>query len=65
MVLGVNAVLYYSNDILSHVLPDAAAYVSLGITVVNVIMTLPPIYLIEVWNATHQISYINPFIYFS
>ncbi|KAF8510220.1 general substrate transporter [Hysterangium stoloniferum] len=46
-ISGVNAVLYYSNDILSRVLPDAAAYVSLGITVVNAIMTFPPIYLIE------------------
>ncbi|KIJ29886.1 hypothetical protein M422DRAFT_36797 [Sphaerobolus stellatus SS14] len=44
---GVNAVLYYSNGILSGVLPQAAAYVSLGITVVNALMTFPPIYLIE------------------
>jgi len=46
-ISGVNAVLYYSNDILSRAIPDAAAYVSLGITVVNAIMTFPPIYLIE------------------
>lgn len=41
-------VLYYSNDILSKALPDVGPYVSLGITVVNVIMTFPPIFLIEV-----------------
>ncbi|CAL1703957.1 unnamed protein product [Somion occarium] len=44
---GVNAVLYYSNDILSKALPDFGPYVSLGITIVNVIMTFPPIFLIE------------------
>ncbi|KAI0075467.1 general substrate transporter [Panus rudis PR-1116 ss-1] len=44
---GVNAVLYYSNDILSKALPDLGPYVSLGITVINVIMTFPPIFLIE------------------
>ncbi|KAH8102879.1 general substrate transporter [Cristinia sonorae] len=44
---GVNAVLYYSNDILSKSLPDLGPYVSLGITIVNVIMTFPPIFLIE------------------
>ncbi|KAF8502449.1 general substrate transporter [Gautieria morchelliformis] len=46
-ISGINAVLYYSNDILSRVMPDAAAYVSLGVTVINVLMTFPPIYLIE------------------
>lgn len=40
--------LYYSNDILSKSLPDFAPYVSLGITIVNVLMTFPPIILIEV-----------------
>ncbi|EKM82840.1 hypothetical protein AGABI1DRAFT_97790 [Agaricus bisporus var. burnettii JB137-S8] len=40
-------VLYYSNEILSKSLPDLGPYVSLGITVVNVIMTFPPIFLIE------------------
>ncbi|KAF7322678.1 25S rRNA adenine-N(1) methyltransferase [Mycena chlorophos] len=44
---GINAVLYYSNAILSKSLPDFGPYVSLGITVVNVIMTFPPIILIE------------------
>ncbi|KAF8589928.1 general substrate transporter [Ramaria rubella] len=44
---GINAVIYYSNDILSRVLPEAAAYVSLGVTVINVFMTFLPIYLIE------------------
>jgi len=45
---GINAVLYYSNDILSKSLPDLGPYVSVGITVINVIMTFPPIVLIEV-----------------
>lgn len=45
---GINAILYYSNDILSKSLPDLAAYISLGVTIVNVIMTFPPIFLIEV-----------------
>lgn len=40
-------VLYYSNDILSKSLPDFGPYISLGITIVNVIMTFPPIILIE------------------
>jgi hypothetical protein len=42
------AVLYYSNDILSKSLPELGPYVSLGITIVNVAMTFPPIFLIEV-----------------
>lgn len=40
-------VLYYSNEILSKSLPEWGPYVSLGITVVNVVMTFPPIILIE------------------
>ncbi|GJJ12465.1 hypothetical protein Clacol_006707 [Clathrus columnatus] len=44
---GVNAVLYYSNNIFAGIIPNAAAYVSLGITVVNALMTFPPIYLVE------------------
>ncbi|TBU28924.1 general substrate transporter [Dichomitus squalens] len=44
---GVNAVLYYSNDILSKTLPEIGPYVSLGITVVNVFMTFAPIILID------------------
>ncbi|KAJ3842779.1 general substrate transporter [Lentinula raphanica] len=44
---GINAVLYYSNDILSQALPELGKFVSLGITIVNVIMTFPPIFLIE------------------
>ncbi|KAI9567252.1 general substrate transporter [Boletus coccyginus] len=41
------SVLYYSNNILSKSLPELAAYVSLGISVVNFLMTLPLIFLIE------------------
>ncbi|KAI6036783.1 general substrate transporter, partial [Pisolithus microcarpus] len=44
---GINAVLYYSNAILSRALPALAPYVSLAITVVNFLMTFPPIFLIE------------------
>ncbi|EGN96140.1 hypothetical protein SERLA73DRAFT_170556 [Serpula lacrymans var. lacrymans S7.3] len=44
---GINAVLYYSNDILSKSLPEVGPYVSLGITVMNALMTFPPIFLIE------------------
>ncbi|OBZ75225.1 hypothetical protein A0H81_04625 [Grifola frondosa] len=44
---GINAVLYYSNEILSKSLPDFGPYVSLGITVVNVLMTAAPIFLID------------------
>ncbi|KAI6150920.1 general substrate transporter [Pisolithus tinctorius] len=44
---GINAVLYYSNAILSRALPALAPYVSLVITVVNFLMTFPPIFLIE------------------
>lgn len=44
---GINAVMYYSTGILSRALPDAASYVSLGVAVINVIMTFPPIFLIE------------------
>ncbi|KXN90498.1 hypothetical protein AN958_04170 [Leucoagaricus sp. SymC.cos] len=39
--------LYYSNEILSKSLPKWGPYVSLGITIVNVIMTFPPIIFIE------------------
>ncbi|KAI6109962.1 general substrate transporter [Pisolithus sp. B1] len=41
------SVLYYSNAILSRALPALAPYVSLAITVVNFLMTFPPIFLIE------------------
>ena len=44
---GINAVLYYSNAILGKTLPSLGPYVSLAITVVNVAMTFPPIFLIE------------------
>jgi len=46
-ISGINAVLYYSNDILSKALPDLGPYISLLITVVNAAMTFPPIFLIE------------------
>ena len=40
--------LYYSNDILAKSLPKLGAYISLGVTVINVVMTFPPVILIEV-----------------
>ncbi|KAI9509950.1 general substrate transporter [Russula earlei] len=46
-ISGINAILYYSNDIFSRVLSDAGPYVSLGITLVNILMTFPPIFLID------------------
>ena len=45
--LGINAVMYYSTDILSAALPSAGAYVSLGVAVINLLMTIPPIFTIE------------------
>lgn len=47
---GINAVLYYSNDIFKKSFPEQGPYVSIGITVFNVIMTFPPIVLIERWG---------------
>lgn len=47
-------VLYYSNNILSKSLPELAPYVSLGISVVNFLMTFPPIFLIEVHNSSNN-----------
>ncbi|KAG0145100.1 hypothetical protein CROQUDRAFT_659026 [Cronartium quercuum f. sp. fusiforme G11] len=44
---GVNAVLYYSTSIMKSVLPTQAAYISLFITFINVLMTFPPIFLID------------------
>jgi len=44
---GINAVLYYSNNILAKSFPNLGPYISLGVTVVNVLMTFPPIILIE------------------
>lgn len=48
-ILTLVSVMYYSNDILSRVVPrEAAAYTSLGITVLNAIMTFPAIFLVDV-----------------
>lgn len=44
---GVNAILYYSTGILAGVLHGAARYVGVGITVVNGVMSLPPLFLID------------------
>jgi hypothetical protein len=48
-------VLYYSNDILSKSLPELGPYISLAITVVNVIMTFPTVFLIEVFPLLQRI----------
>lgn len=46
---GVNAVLFYSTPVLSSVLKGAGAGVlSVGITVVNALMTLPAVALVDV-----------------
>ena len=45
---SVSLVLYYSNDILSKALPDWGPWISVGITVVNFLMTFAPIVLIDV-----------------
>jgi len=39
--------MFYSTDILSAALPNAGAYVSLGVAVINLLMTIPPIFAIE------------------
>lgn len=52
-IVLISQVLYYSNNILSHVLSDSGAYVSLGITIVNTLMTFPPIFLIDVSCTRH------------
>jgi sugar porter (SP) family MFS transporter len=44
---GMNAVMYFSNDILSKAFPSSASFVSLGIAVLNVAMTFAPVFLIE------------------
>lgn len=52
ILTSMHTVLYYSNDILSKALPDLGPFVSLGITIINAIMTFPPIFLIEVCRFT-------------
>lgn len=42
-----SAVLYYSTSIMKSVLPTQAIYISLFITAINVIMTFPPIFLVD------------------
>lgn len=44
---GINAVLYYSVGILGSILPSLAGSIGILITVINIIMTFPPIYLID------------------
>ena len=52
-------VLYTSNAILSRVIPGAEGYISLGIAVLNAIMTFPAVYLIEV---RVEISMVQPLL---
>ena len=49
--------MYYSNDILGRALPELGPYISLGITVVNVIMTFAPIILIEVSGQCYHLHH--------
>ncbi|SPO24832.1 related to VPS73 - protein involved in vacuolar protein sorting [Ustilago trichophora] len=44
---GINAVLYYSVGILGPILPTLAGSIGILITVINILMTFPPIYLID------------------
>ncbi|PWN51543.1 general substrate transporter [Violaceomyces palustris] len=44
---GVNSVLFYSTGIMSTVLPSLASSIGLVITVINILMTFPPILLIS------------------
>ncbi|TKY86806.1 hypothetical protein EX895_004447 [Sporisorium graminicola] len=44
---GINAVLYYSVGILGSILPSLAGSIGILITIINIIMTFPPIYLID------------------
>ncbi|SJX61737.1 related to VPS73-protein involved in vacuolar protein sorting [Sporisorium reilianum f. sp. reilianum] len=44
---GINAVLYYSVGILGAILPALAGSIGILITVINIVMTFPPIYLID------------------
>ncbi|KAH7107464.1 general substrate transporter [Auriculariales sp. MPI-PUGE-AT-0066] len=44
---GINAVMYYSNEILGRAVPDAVQWISLGVALVNALMTLPAVVLVE------------------
>lgn len=46
-MLFISAVLYYSTSIMKSVLPTQAAYISVFITFINVLMTFPPIFLVD------------------
>jgi hypothetical protein len=54
---GVNAVLFYSARILTSVLPASAGVISVGITVVNALMTVPPIFLVDVSRGDTREAY--------
>lgn len=45
---GINAVMFYSTPVLRPLLPTSVGLVSVGITIVNAIMTLPAIFLMDV-----------------
>lgn len=45
---GINAVMFYSTPVLRPLLPSSVGVVSVGITIVNAIMTLPAIFLMDV-----------------
>jgi SP family facilitated glucose transporter-like MFS transporter 3 len=45
---GINAVMYYSTNILSKLTPASASWISLIVAIVNALMTFPAISLIEV-----------------
>lgn len=45
---GINAVLFYSTPVLQSLLPGVAGLISIGISVVNALMTFPPLFLVDV-----------------
>jgi MFS family permease len=47
---GINAVIFYSTSILSSILPNSSAVISLIISLVNLAMTLPSTTIIERWG---------------
>ncbi|RXK41640.1 hypothetical protein M231_01140 [Tremella mesenterica] len=47
---GVNAVMFYSTPVLKPLLPASAGLLGIGITLVNVVMTLPAIFLVDRWG---------------
>jgi len=56
---GINACLFYSSSILQSLLPASAGLISIGISVVNLVMTFPSIVLIDVSGHLLQLATFN------